>query len=87
VLPIVSPVAVDYCDEQRNSQRGTGGSGSSFEDVEGSFHPSLVCIRSIDREWSTSRDSAGTIGCLLMLPRVVIHKDKGSNRRDMICEK
>jgi hypothetical protein len=63
VLPIVSPVAVDYCDEQRNSQRGTGGSGSSFEDVEGSFHPNLVCLRSIERRVEQVTSSDGTTEC------------------------
>ena len=33
-----------------NSQRGTGGFESSYEDVEGSFHPNLVLIRSIESE-------------------------------------
>lgn len=45
-----------------NSQRGTGGFGSSYEDVEGSFHPSLFGIRSIEEGAEHKTSSAGTIG-------------------------
>jgi len=79
-----SPLPLPTVTNSDNSQRGTGGFESSYEDVAGSFHPNLVLIRSIEseRERSTRRAVPGQLEST-----VVIHKDKDSNRSDMRCEK
>jgi len=69
-----------------NSQRGTGGFGSSYEDVEGSFHPNLVLIRSIESESERERSTRRAVpGQSDAKSRYTQRQD--SDRSDMTCEK